>query len=437
MFTGQARRDLHHRRRGQAARRRATEVARDRRASASRATGTRRRRVRTPNRAGPHRQVTLVEREVIANVNDEYGRRARRGRDAPQPRHRGCAAAPPRSAETFRVGDVVFRGIKSCPPCAHLEKLTRPGVRAALENRGGLRAEIVAGRHAPDRRRDHRRARMTAWTSITAGSRSSSRGAAPSTASCCSCCPGVVGRVVFGKAGREPDDAGAAAPRRRPRSRARHRRDHDAEGTARWTRSGSAWARWPTRSTASSASSTPGLAPRSRLVSLVGGGAAAVGLLASRALADERVPRRSRNRFLTAPGSSRGRGSTASRQRSRSSTRFGSTAHARLPRVREVVDRTVVADREPGHERGAARRRLAHRRDLDRASARRRPAPARTCGCRSCRRRRAAPGSRCRCRLRRPRRGRRRGARCLRAPRARSPAGPVPRVSPKNAPRAP
>lgn len=33
---------------------------------------------------------------------------------------------------------------------------------------------------------------------------------------------------------------------------------------------------------------TPGLAKRSRLVSLVGGGAAAVGLLASRKLADER-----------------------------------------------------------------------------------------------------------------------------------------------------
>ena len=111
---------------------------------------------------------------------------------------------------------------------------------------------------------------------------------------------------------------------------------------------------------------TPGLAPRARLVSLVGGGAAAVGLLASRALADARVPRRFRNRFLTAPGSSRGRGSTASRQRSRSSTRCRLDPHARPPGLREVVDRPVMTDREPGHERGAARRRLAHRRDLDR-----------------------------------------------------------------------
>jgi hypothetical protein len=36
---------------------------------------------------------------------------------------------------------------------------------------------------------------------------------------------------------------------------------------------------------------TPGLLPRSRLVSLVGGGAAAAGLLASRKIADERAAR--------------------------------------------------------------------------------------------------------------------------------------------------
>jgi hypothetical protein len=34
---------------------------------------------------------------------------------------------------------------------------------------------------------------------------------------------------------------------------------------------------------------TPGLTPQARLVSLVGGGAAAVGLLSSRRLADERA----------------------------------------------------------------------------------------------------------------------------------------------------
>jgi hypothetical protein len=34
-------------------------------------------------------------------------------------------------------------GVRDCPPCAYLETLTRPGVRAALEGGGGLRAEIL------------------------------------------------------------------------------------------------------------------------------------------------------------------------------------------------------------------------------------------------------------------------------------------------------
>jgi MOSC domain-containing protein YiiM len=96
------------------------------------------------NRPGPHRQVTLVEREVIASVNDESG--VDLGEHETR-RNLVTEGVPLLHliGQSFRIGDVVLRGIKSCPPCAHLEKLTRPGVRAALENRGGLRAEIVKG----------------------------------------------------------------------------------------------------------------------------------------------------------------------------------------------------------------------------------------------------------------------------------------------------
>jgi MOSC domain-containing protein YiiM len=96
------------------------------------------------NRPGPHRQVTLVEREVIASVNDESG--VDLGEHETR-RNLVTEGVPLLHliGRSFRIGDVVLRGIKSCPPCAHLEKLTRPGVRAALENRGGLRAEIVKG----------------------------------------------------------------------------------------------------------------------------------------------------------------------------------------------------------------------------------------------------------------------------------------------------
>jgi MOSC domain-containing protein YiiM len=96
------------------------------------------------DRPGAHRQVTFVEREVVAAVNDEAG--VELGENESR-RNLVTEGVPLHHliGRTFRVGDVVFRGIKSCPPCAHLERLTRPGVRVALENRGGLRAEIVRG----------------------------------------------------------------------------------------------------------------------------------------------------------------------------------------------------------------------------------------------------------------------------------------------------
>jgi MOSC domain-containing protein YiiM len=96
------------------------------------------------NRPGSHRQVTLVEREVIAAVNGESG--VELGEHETR-RNLVTEGVPLHHliGRTFRVGDVLLRGIKSCPPCAYLEKVTRPGVRAALANRGGIRAEIVHG----------------------------------------------------------------------------------------------------------------------------------------------------------------------------------------------------------------------------------------------------------------------------------------------------
>lgn len=45
----------------------------------------------------------------------------------------------------FRVGAVQCLGQRRCEPCAHLERLTRPGVLRALAHRGGLRADILLG----------------------------------------------------------------------------------------------------------------------------------------------------------------------------------------------------------------------------------------------------------------------------------------------------
>jgi MOSC domain-containing protein YiiM len=45
----------------------------------------------------------------------------------------------------FRVGEVECLGQRRCEPCAHLQRLTRPGVLRALVHRGGLRADVVRG----------------------------------------------------------------------------------------------------------------------------------------------------------------------------------------------------------------------------------------------------------------------------------------------------
>lgn len=57
----------------------------------------------------------------------------------------GAAALNDLVGTEFSVGTVVLRGTDLAHPCAHLEGLTRPGVRSALEGRAGLRCAIVVG----------------------------------------------------------------------------------------------------------------------------------------------------------------------------------------------------------------------------------------------------------------------------------------------------
>jgi len=45
----------------------------------------------------------------------------------------------------FRIGDVECMGQRPCEPCAHLERLTRPGLLRPLVHRAGLRADITRG----------------------------------------------------------------------------------------------------------------------------------------------------------------------------------------------------------------------------------------------------------------------------------------------------
>ncbi|MFL5864930.1 MAG: MOSC domain-containing protein [Solirubrobacteraceae bacterium] len=46
--------------------------------------------------------------------------------------------------QRFRIGDFEVIGRRRCEPCAHLQRLTRPGVLRALVHRGGLRADLLS-----------------------------------------------------------------------------------------------------------------------------------------------------------------------------------------------------------------------------------------------------------------------------------------------------
>jgi MOSC domain-containing protein YiiM len=91
---------------------------------------------------GDGREVTPIAREGIAAANDEgvtVGEHETRRNLVTEGVDLGELVG-----RTFRVGDVVMRGVRDCPPCTYLEGLTRPGVMGALKGRGGLRADIVS-----------------------------------------------------------------------------------------------------------------------------------------------------------------------------------------------------------------------------------------------------------------------------------------------------
>jgi MOSC domain-containing protein YiiM len=95
-----------------------------------------------PEKSGQH--LTLIAAEVLDALRDEQGIALS---DADARRNvvtRGVALGE-LMGRRFSVGEVECIGVRDCPPCAHLEGLTVPGVHAALEGKGGLRAEILTG----------------------------------------------------------------------------------------------------------------------------------------------------------------------------------------------------------------------------------------------------------------------------------------------------
>jgi hypothetical protein len=90
--------------------------------------------------SGPGRgyQLTLVEAETL----DELGVSWERARRNVVTRGVGLNALVGRS---FRVGEAECLGRRLCEPCAHLERVSGPGLLRPLVHRGGLRADILVG----------------------------------------------------------------------------------------------------------------------------------------------------------------------------------------------------------------------------------------------------------------------------------------------------
>ncbi len=90
--------------------------------------------------SGPGRgyELTLVEAEVLDSIELPWEQARRnvvtRGIDV-----NGLVG------RRFRIGPVECIGRRLCEPCAHLEKLSRPGLLRPLVHKGGLRADILAG----------------------------------------------------------------------------------------------------------------------------------------------------------------------------------------------------------------------------------------------------------------------------------------------------
>lgn len=88
------------------------------------------------------RQLTLIEAEDLEQLNangvELAQHECRRNLVT-----RGVALAP-LIGQRFTVGGVLCEGIRMCPPCVHLEELTRPGPLRGLARSGGIRAHILS-----------------------------------------------------------------------------------------------------------------------------------------------------------------------------------------------------------------------------------------------------------------------------------------------------
>lgn len=88
------------------------------------------------------REATFIEAEALEALNHDYGLELSGVESRRNITTRGVALNH-LVGRTFRVGGAVFKGLRLCEPCGHLEQLTGRLVRPGLVHRGGLRTQIL------------------------------------------------------------------------------------------------------------------------------------------------------------------------------------------------------------------------------------------------------------------------------------------------------
>ena len=90
----------------------------------------------------PGREVTLIESEAIAALERDFGIAIGLGGSRRNIVTSGVSLNDLVGRE-FEIGEAAFRGVRLCPPCGLLERMTQRGVKAGLKDRGGLNAQVL------------------------------------------------------------------------------------------------------------------------------------------------------------------------------------------------------------------------------------------------------------------------------------------------------
>ena len=90
------------------------------------------------------KQVTLIDSDDVAAVAAETGSELTAG-DTRRNLVTTGVDLPSLVGRWFTVGDALLFGMKRCPPCTHLERLTGVRLIKAMVHRGGINAAVFAG----------------------------------------------------------------------------------------------------------------------------------------------------------------------------------------------------------------------------------------------------------------------------------------------------